>query len=86
MKYGIWLSLLAGLLSLAVPNANTWAQSTAQISGNVTDRSGAVLPGVEVTVTQTDTGLLRSVVSNETGSYVTKYSMRRARSRPKRTG
>jgi len=70
MKDGIWLSLLAGLLSLAVPNANTWAQSTAQISGNVTDRSGAVLPGVEVTVTQTDTGLLRSVVSNETGSYV----------------
>ena len=70
MKYGTCLSLLAGLLSLTVPNANTWAQSTAQISGNVTDRSGAVLPGVEVTVTQTDTGLLRSVVSNETGSYV----------------
>src|SRR6266436_4827441 len=70
MKYGIWLSLLAGLLSLAVLNDNVWAQSTAQISGNVTDRSGAVLPGVEITVTQTDTGLLRSVVSNETGSYV----------------
>ena len=46
MKYGIWLSLLAGLLSLAVLNDNVWAQSTAQISGNVTDRSGAVLPGV----------------------------------------
>src|SRR5262249_50620440 len=31
---------------------------------------GAVLPGVEVTVTQTETGLGRSVVTNETGSYV----------------
>src|SRR5207253_8966250 len=47
-----------------------WAQSTAQISGTVTDQSGAVLPGVEVTATETQTGLTRSVVSNETGSYV----------------
>ena len=46
------------------------AQSTAQISGTVKDQSGAVLPGVEVTATQTATGLVRSAVSNETGSYV----------------
>src|SRR5207237_992840 len=32
--------------------------------------SGAVLPGVEVTVTQTATGAKRSTVSNETGNYV----------------
>src|SRR5207245_7564408 len=31
---------------------------------------GAVLPGVEITLTQTDTGIARSTVSNETGSYV----------------
>src|SRR5207249_6486859 len=30
----------------------------------------AVLPGVEVTVTQTETGVMRSAVTNETGSYV----------------
>ena len=42
---------------------------TGQISGRVTDSSGAVLPGVTITVTQTDTGLVRSVVSNETGVY-----------------
>ncbi|MGH2399823.1 MAG: carboxypeptidase-like regulatory domain-containing protein, partial [bacterium] len=48
-----------------------WAQlSTAQLSGRVTDESGAVLPGVTVTVTQTDTGLTRTVVTDETGSYV----------------
>jgi len=47
-----------------------WAQYTAQISGAVRDASGAVLPGVEVTATQTATGLVRTVVSNETGSYI----------------
>src|SRR5262245_39612151 len=47
-----------------------WAQSTAQMSGVVKDQSGAVLPGVEVTATQTDTGLARNTVTNETGSYV----------------
>jgi len=50
--------------------ADIWAQATAQISGTVKDQSGAVLPGVEVTVTQTDTGIARSAVTNETGSYV----------------
>ena len=47
-----------------------WAQSTAQISGTVKDQTGAVLPGVEVTVTQTETGLMRSALTNETGSYI----------------
>jgi Carboxypeptidase regulatory-like domain len=46
-----------------------WAQDTAQISGTVTDSSGAVLPGVELTATQTATGLIRTVVTNETGTY-----------------
>lgn len=47
-----------------------WAQATAQISGTVKDQSGAVLPGAEVTATQTDTGTVRMALSNETGSYV----------------
>jgi hypothetical protein len=47
-----------------------WAQATAQISGTVKDQSGAVLPGVEVTATQTETGISRNTVTNETGSYV----------------
>ncbi len=50
--------------------ANVWAQATAQISGTVRDQSGAVLPGVEVKATQTETGLARTTVTNETGSYV----------------
>jgi hypothetical protein len=46
-----------------------WGQATAQISGTVKDQSGAVLPGVEITATQTQTGIARSGVTNETGSF-----------------
>jgi len=56
------------LVSLSCPII--WSQATAQISGAVKDQSGAVLPGVEVTVTQMDTGISRATVTNETGSYV----------------
>src|SRR6266487_1626567 len=54
----------------ALGNPVVWAQGTAQISGAVRDQSGAVLPGVEITATQTETGISRNTVSNETGSYV----------------
>jgi hypothetical protein len=47
-----------------------WAQATAQISGTVKDQTGAVLPGVEITATQTETGIARTAITNETGSYV----------------
>jgi hypothetical protein len=57
-----------GILLLVV-GANVWAQGVAQISGLVRDVSGAVLPGVTVTVRQTDTGFTRTVVTNEDGAY-----------------
>jgi hypothetical protein len=40
-----------------------------QISGTVKDPSGALLPGVEVRVTQTETGATRTALTNDTGSY-----------------
>src|SRR5499427_611871 len=58
--------LLVGAFSVVI----VWAQATAQISGAVRDQSGAVLPGVEVTATQAETGVARSTVTNETGSYL----------------
>jgi hypothetical protein len=57
------------VLFVLVATASAWAQ-TAEVSGRVTDESGAVLPGVTVTVTQTDTGFIRSVVTDGSGSYV----------------
>ena len=47
-----------------------WSQSTAEVSGIVKDQTGAVLPGVEVTATHTDTALKRSIVTDETGSFI----------------
>ena len=52
----IWIAFLVGLIGSAMICGNVWAQATAQISGTVRDQSGAVLPGVEVTATQTETG------------------------------
>jgi len=43
-----------------------WAQaiSTSQIKGTVQDPSGAAVPGAEIKVTQTDTGALRTAITN----------------------
>ena len=52
--------------------ASAHAQSTAAngaIEGTVVDNSGGVLPGVTVTVSNTETGTTRSVVTNESGLY-----------------
>ena len=62
--------LSAGVFFLVVGCLTVCGQGTAQISGTVKDQTGAVLPGAEVTATQTETGLSRTVVSNETGAYV----------------
>jgi hypothetical protein len=62
--------LAIALLFSVLSCADIWAQATAQISGTVTDPSGAVLPGAGITATQTETGAVRNSVSNETGSYV----------------
>ena len=51
-------------------NAPAWAQATAELNGRVTDSSGAVLPGVTVTATQTATGLVRTVVTDGDGNYL----------------
>src|SRR5580692_5196891 len=46
-----------------------FAQSVSQITGTVKDSSGLAVPGAEVTVTQTDTGVTRSAQSGATGTY-----------------
>ena len=66
-----WMSSCShGALILLLTAGAAWAQGTAQLSGTVRDESGAVLPGVTVTVTQTDTGLVRTAVTDDTGGYV----------------
>ena len=60
--------LVAAISLLAT--APSAAQATAELAGRVTDESGAVLPGVTVTATQTDTGFTRTVVTDGTGAWV----------------
>src|SRR5262245_23089633 len=50
--------------------ANAFAQtSNATLGGTVSDPSGALIPGVSVTATNTQTGIVSTVVSNEAGAY-----------------
>ena len=62
------LALLAVFL-LVGSVAGVQAQNTAQIYGKVTDASGAVLPGVTVTVTSSVLIAPLTAVTSETGSY-----------------
>src|ERR1051325_5396777 len=66
----VFLALGVVLLIATVTVTNALAQATAQITGTVRDQSGAVLPGVEVTATQTETNISRTAITNETGSYI----------------
>src|SRR5206468_3451686 len=54
-------------LSLSVP---TFGQSSnASLSGTVSDASNALIPGVNITATKTDTGVVSTGLTNETGTY-----------------
>src|SRR5688572_13980753 len=68
MKRLVATSSLRTLLCLLWATS-AWAQATAELNGRVTDESNAVLPGVSMTATQTDTGFTRSVVTDGTGTY-----------------
>ena len=59
-------TLLYCILTSGLANA----QAVSQISGSVTDQSGAAVPGVQVTATQTDTSVARTAVTKENGSYL----------------
>ncbi len=59
-------------IALALSAGPAFAQSQAAngtIEGTIADSSGGVLPGVTVTVTNIDTGLERSLVTNIDGQY-----------------
>ena len=63
------LALLA-LLGLSPVRADAQSQATnGSIEGTISDASGAVLPGVTVTVTNVDTGIERVVITNEKGLF-----------------
>src|SRR5271157_3401591 len=60
-----WLLLSLSLLAVT----GTLAQTSGQISGHVTDSSGAVLPKVAITLTSAATGAARSTFTTSDGDY-----------------
>ena len=59
----------AVLLSLA-PQAALSQRATASIAGSITDSSQSAVPGASVLVHSLDTGIERTVESNDLGYYV----------------
>jgi hypothetical protein len=62
----ITIVLVSGCLSAVVPGQGT----SVSMLGTVYDPSQAVLPGVEVTATETGTGQVRTAVTDDQGRYV----------------
>jgi hypothetical protein len=72
-KSSLWINgrflpivLLVNVLTCGI----ALGQAVSQISGSTRDQSGAVVPGVEITAIQTDTGVKRTVITNDAGAFV----------------
>jgi hypothetical protein len=64
------LCIVAAIFLTVTQGATGFGQSgNARVGGTIDDPSGAVLPGVTVTATNTDTGAITTTVSNESGAY-----------------
>ena len=89
MRTGISILRLFTLLGVVAVSA--WSQ-TAQITGTITDASGAAVPNTQVTATNVETGVTRSSVTNDAGNYLItslfpgKYDVAAAASGFKRMG
>ncbi|MEO6725402.1 MAG: carboxypeptidase regulatory-like domain-containing protein, partial [Blastocatellia bacterium] len=71
LRINVALALLIVMLGLSLAgNAQT---VTGTLSGTVTDSTGAVVPDIEVTAKNTETGLTRSVKSNAEGYFLMSF-------------
>src|SRR5687768_15942173 len=73
MKKRVGPGLLLLVMLAAVATSAAAQTVTGTIQGPVTDTSGAVLPGVTVTIRNMDTGAERAVVTNESGLYTAPF-------------
>ncbi len=67
MKLSRNLLCTAVLLTICILPAS--AQTTAGVTGTITDDSGAAIPGVTLTIRNVETSLQRETVSDESGFY-----------------
>jgi hypothetical protein len=64
------VALAVSALLLLIPSTAAAQAVTGTLLGNVTDSSGAAVPGATVTATDVSKNISRSVVSNESGYYI----------------
>ena len=62
------VKLFFSLVILFLP-VSTFAQVNATVGGTVSDASGALIPGVEVTAKNNATGIVTTRLTNEAGNY-----------------
>ncbi len=70
---GVNMRYLVVFLSIAVLALPTFGQTFGEITGTVTDASGAAIPGAEVTVINEATSTSRTVRTNEAGNYTVPF-------------
>ena len=69
-KFSFSASAATAVLSLLLLTPATWAQdATGKIAGNITDATGAVVPGAKVVVTNLDTQTSKQALANSQGFY-----------------
>jgi hypothetical protein len=66
-----WMPILCGLAIGLASSAYAQNSNSGDIRGTVTDPTGAVMPDVDVTVTNNDTGVVTKYVTNRDGLYDT---------------
>src|SRR5690348_1900533 len=69
MSFRQHLVVCAFLGLCAAPFARAQAVTVASVSGVVTDQSGSAIPGVAITMTETEKGLAHTTVSDAEGRY-----------------
>src|SRR5678816_2155891 len=62
-------ALTALLLCLLVSSLSFSQGGNSQLGGVVTDSTGALLPGVSITVINVDTSVTNTTITNESGAY-----------------
>jgi hypothetical protein len=62
--------LIAMLLASTSAIQVSAQQATAQVTGSVTDPSGAIVVGARVTLTNSDTGITHNIVTSKDGTYL----------------
>ena len=67
--YWFWILLVIAASIALTPSLLAQSAGTGALTGRVTDATGAVVPGVTVTLTSTDTNQTRSTTTDENGSY-----------------